>query len=532
MHTQISKMPRPVSGGQRSDFAVNNINGARTDAPSDMAGCVGAAKNNITPIPNATGNHKIHCVCSLASHPVLDFIMRPSADIAMSFITRFAPSPTGYLHIGGARTALFNYLFSRRYGGKFLLRIEDTDRERYSPEAVDAIFDGLKWLGLYWDDEPIFQFPRAARHAEVANIMLVNGHAYKCYATADELAAMREAQKAAGQPQRYDGRWRDRSASDAPADSPYVIRLKAPTDGATTVHDLVQGEVTVQNTQLDDMVLLRSDGTPTYMLAVVVDDHDMHITHVIRGDDHLTNTFRQVQIYQAMGWEIPKFSHIPLIHGADGQKLSKRHGAVNVAQYREEGYLPIAMRNYLVRLGWGHGDQEIFSDAELLQLFDLDGIGRAPARFDYDKLGSINNYFMRIAEIPELAAQLQKPEKFSDASFAAAIDLFRERAKTLLELQNEVDQLASTPIDITIPAEAQVHLQSIAQRLSYAMDAELIEKLLKDYVTEAGVPFKLVGQNMRLALTGSPQAPAIGKLITILGIDESLQRIQAAIHNA
>lgn len=445
----------------------------------------------------------------------------------MSVVTRFAPSPTGFLHIGGARTALFNYLFARRHGGKFLLRIEDTDRERSTPEAVDAILDGMRWLGLDWDGEPIYQFARASRHAEVAWEMLKSGHAYKCFATPQELEEMREAQRAAGQMQRYDGRWRNRDESHAAAGSPFVIRLKAPETGATTVNDLVQGEVTVQNSQLDDMVLLRSDGTPTYMLAVVVDDHDMNITHVIRGDDHLTNTFRQVQIYQAMGWNIPRFAHLPLIHGPDGHKLSKRHGAVNVNQYRDEGYLPAAMRNYLLRLGWGHGDQEIFSDEELRRIFEIENVGRAPSRFDYDKLGSINNHYMREANVSDLAKLLNKPAGLSDTSFHHAITLFRERAKTLVELQSEIEKIAAMP-SVKAPEDAKLHLLAIADRLKPEQSPETIEQLLKDYVAEAGVPFKIIGQGMRIALVGQPQAPAIGQLVSILGVEESVKRIKAA----
>jgi len=446
----------------------------------------------------------------------------------MKVVTRFAPSPTGMLHIGSARTALFNQIFTRRHGGKFLLRIEDTDRERSTPESVEVILDGLTWLGLTWDDEPIFQFPRAPRHAEVARELLAAGKAYKCFATQDELTAMREEQKEKGLPQRYDGRWRDRPESDTPAGAPFVIRLKAPTEGETVVDDLVQGTVTVQNTQLDDMVLLRSDGTPTYMHAVVVDDHDMDITHVIRGDDHLTNTFRQVQIYQAMGWDVPRFAHLPLIHGPDGHKLSKRHGAVSTSQYRDEGYLPEAMRNYLLRLGWGHGDQEIFSDAEAVALFDFAHVGRSPARFDYDRLGSLNNHYMRAADIARLKSLLKKPAAFDDAAFEKAIILFRERAKTLVEVQNDIDAIAAAPVGVTVADEAKPHLSAIAVLLKPDMNADAIDAALKDYVASAGVPFKLIGQNMRLALVGSPQAPAIGKLVEILGVGEVNQRISKA----
>jgi glutamyl-tRNA synthetase len=318
--------------------------------------------------------------------------------MAASVVTRFAPSPTGFLHIGGARTALFNWLYARKNGGKMLLRIEDTDRERSTAAAIEAIIDGLQWLGLDWDGETIFQFARADRHREVAEQLLAAGKAYRCYATPEELEAMREAARREGRPMRYDGRWRDRDPSEAPAGVKPVIRLKAPTEGETVIEDQVQGRVVWRNENLDDLVLLRSDGTPTYMLAVVVDDHDMGVTHVIRGDDHLTNGARQKQIYEALGWDVPTMAHIPLIHGPDGSKLSKRHGALGVDAYRAMGYLPEAMRNYLVRLGWSHGDQEIFSTDEMIAAFDLPQIGRSPARFDFAKLENINGHYMRPAE--------------------------------------------------------------------------------------------------------------------------------------
>ena len=303
-------------------------------------------------------------------------------------VTRFAPSPTGFLHIGGARTALFNWLFARHHGGKFLLRIEDTDRARSTDAAIDAIIDGLQWLELDWDGDVVFQFSRAARHAEVANLLLESGHAYRCYATSAELEAMREAQRAARLPMRYDGRWRDRDHSEAPEGTPFVIRLKAPREGSVTIEDRVQGPVTVNNEELDDFVLLRSDGTPTYMLSVVVDDYDMGITHVIRGDDHLNNAFRQLALIRAMEWREPIYAHVPLIHGPDGAKLSKRHGAMGVDAYRDElGYLPEAINNYLMRLGWGHGDDEIFSREQAIAWFELNGVGRSPSRFDFKKLG-------------------------------------------------------------------------------------------------------------------------------------------------
>src|SRR6188472_1570858 len=322
-------------------------------------------------------------------------------------VTRFAPSPTGFLHIGGGRTALFNWLYARRHGGKMLLRIEDTDRERSTDAAITAILDGLEWLGLDWDGQTVYQFQRAARHREVAEQMLAAGKAYHCYATPAELDEMREKARAAGKPLRYDGRWRDRDPAEAPAGVKPVIRLKAPQDGETVVDDEVQGRVVWQNKDLDDLVLLRSDGNPTYMLAVVVDDHDMGVTHVIRGDDHLTNAARQTQIYQALGWDVPRMAHIPLIHGADGAKLSKRHGALGVDAYRTLGYLPAALRNYLVRLGWSHGDQEIFSTQEMIEAFDLPAIGRSAARFDFAKLENLNGHYIRNSGDEELVSQFE-----------------------------------------------------------------------------------------------------------------------------
>ncbi len=321
----------------------------------------------------------------------------------MTVRTRFAPSPTGMLHIGGARTALFNYLFTRHHGGEFLLRVEDTDRERSTPEATRVILEGLAWLGLQPDREPVFQSTRAARHREVAEAMLASGHAYRCFCTPEELREMRERAVAEGRPPRYDGRWRDRDPSEAPPGAPHTIRLRAPREGETVVHDLVQGEVRVANAELDDMIVLRSDGTPTYLHAVVVDDHDMDITHVIRGDDHLTNTFRQLQVFDAMGWGRPEFAHLPLIHGADGAKLSKRHGSVSVLEFREGGYLPEALCNYLLRLGWGHGDAEVLGREEAIALFDLPGVGRAASRMDYTKLGHLNGVWMRAADDARLA---------------------------------------------------------------------------------------------------------------------------------
>ncbi|MEY4879149.1 MAG: glutamyl-tRNA synthetase GltX, partial [Pseudomonadota bacterium] len=368
-------------------------------------------------------------------------------------VLRFAPSPTGYLHIGGARTALFNWLYARHTGGKFRLRIEDTDRQRSTPEAIDAILHGLTWLGLDWDDEPVFQFARAGRHRAVAEEMLAKGHAYRCYATPEELDAMKAQQRAEGKPTRYDGRWRDRDPSDAPAGAPFVVRLKAPQTGETIVRDLVQGDVRFLNENLDDMVLLRSDGNPTYMLAVVVDDFDMGVTHVVRGDDHLNNAARQLQIIKAMGWPEPVYGHVPLIHGPDGAKLSKRHGALAVEAYRDMGYLPEAMRNYLLRLGWSHGDEEIIPTAKAIEWFNLENIGKSAARFDFKKLESINGHYIREMDDAALTTEVvatakrQMPEiQLSEAvrqKLTAAMPGLKARAKTLLELTDNAQFLFS-----------------------------------------------------------------------------------------
>jgi glutamyl-tRNA synthetase len=363
-------------------------------------------------------------------------------------VTRFAPSPTGFLHIGGARTALFNWLFARKHGGRMLLRIEDTDRERSTEPAIQAILDGLSWLGIGWDGEAVHQFARAARHKEVAESLVAAGRAYHCYATPQELEEMRERARAEGRPMRYDGRWRDRDPAEAPAGAKGVIRLRAPSEGETIVEDKVQGRVVWQNKDLDDLVLLRSDGTPTYMLAVVVDDHDMGVTHIIRGDDHLTNAARQTQIYQALGWDVPVMSHIPLIHGPDGAKLSKRHGALGIDAYRTMGFLPGALRNYLVRLGWSHGDQEIFSTEEMIEAFSLDQVGRSPARFDFAKLENLNGHYIRQSSDEELVRAIETilpahgparglgreldPEL--RARLVQAMPGLKERARTLIEL--------------------------------------------------------------------------------------------------
>ena len=447
-------------------------------------------------------------------------------------VTRFAPSPTGFLHIGGGRTALFNWLYARGRGGKMLLRIEDTDRERSTKAAIDAILDGLSWLGIDWDGEPIFQFSRAARHREVAEQLLASGRAYRCYASVEELAQMREAARREGRSKLYDGRWRDRDPSEAPPGVKPVIRLRAPLTGETVVEDQVQGRVAWQNENLDDLVLLRSDGTPTYMLAVVIDDHDMGVTHVIRGDEHLTNAARQTQIYQALGWTVPVMAHIPLIHGADGAKLSKRHGALGVDAYRAMGYLPAAMRNYLVRLGWAHGDQEMFSTDEMIAAFDLAQIGRAPARFDFAKLENLNGHYIRSTPDVDLLAEVERllphiaggdeieakltPELRS--RLLAAMPGLKERAKTLVELIDGARfLLADRPIAIDdkaqalLTGEARAMLGELRSELAVAepWTADRVEQAVRSYAERAGRKLGAVAQPLRAALTGRTTSPGI-----------------------
>ncbi len=462
-----------------------------------------------------------------------------TADSPRPVVTRFAPSPTGYLHIGGARTALFNWLFARHHGGKYLLRIEDTDRARSTDAAIDAIIDGLDWLGLESDEPAVFQYDRAARHAEVAEQLLTAGHAYRCYATPEELAALREAQRAARQPMRYDGRWRDRPATDAPAGAPYVVRLKAPQAGKTVIEDEVQGRVVVQNAELDDMVLLRSDGTPTYMLAVVVDDHDMGVTHVIRGDDHLNNAFRQLAIIRAMGWEEPIYAHIPLIHGADGSKLSKRHGALGVDAYRDEmGMLPEAVINYLLRLGWGHGDEEIIDRDRAVALFDIDGVGRSPSRFDLKKLENVNAHYIREAGDGRLAA-LVAPRMGQEggeaiALLAAAMPSLKPRAKTLDELADGAAFLFATrPLDFDDKArallghDAQALLAKTSDALARIDDwtPATIEAAVRVVAEDAGIGLGKVAQPLRAALTGRTTSPGIFDVLFLIGKDETLLRL-------
>jgi glutamyl-tRNA synthetase len=465
-----------------------------------------------------------------------------------SVVTRFAPSPTGFLHIGGARTALFNWLYARRFGGTFLMRIEDTDRERSTEPAVEAIIDGLNWLGLNWDGDAVSQFARAARHREIAESLIASGGAYRCYASQQELEQMRNEARLAGKPMRYDGRWRDRDPSEAPPGVAPVIRLRAPQEGETIVDDKVQGKVVFANKELDDLVLLRSDGNPTYMLAVVVDDHDMGVTHIIRGDDHLTNAARQMQIYQALGWSVPVMAHIPLIHGPDGAKLSKRHGALGVDAYRAMGYLPAALRNYLVRLGWSQGDREFFSTEEMIAAFDLPAIGRSPSRFDYAKLENINGHFMRampdgeltqalidtlpyLAGGPEIAAKLDAPMR---AKLAAAMPGLKERAKTLVELLDGASFLfVERPLKLDERASeivangGRAHLAALLPRLQALPEwtPAATEAAVRDYALEQGAKLGQIAQPLRAATTGRATSPGIFDVLGVLGREESLGRL-------
>ncbi|MEI9993335.1 MAG: glutamate--tRNA ligase [Rhizomicrobium sp.] len=459
-------------------------------------------------------------------------------------ILRFAPSPTGYLHIGGARTALFNWLYAKHTGGTFLLRIEDTDRERSTPEAVEAILNGMAWMGLDWDGQTVYQAARAGRHQAVAQQLLAEGKAYKCFATADELTAMREAQKAAGKPMRYDGRWRDRDPAEG-GDAPYVIRLKARQTGETVVHDVVLGDVVFQNDQLDDMVLLRSDGTPTYMLAVVVDDADMGVTHVIRGADHLNNAARQLQIIEQMGWVVPVYAHVPLIHGPDGAKLSKRHGALAIEAYRDMGYLPETMRNYLLRLGWSHGDDETISTEQAIQWFALENIGKSPARMDFKKLDNLNGHYIRqtadkvlTAEIVALLERQVPPRVLSETArerLTAAMPGLKERAKTLVELAAAADFLYTDgPRDLD-EAAAKVltaDARGVVGRILPALEATdwsgpALEAAARSFAEGAGLKLGQVAQPLRAAFTGKTTSPPLFETMALLGRDETLTRLRA-----
>ena len=457
----------------------------------------------------------------------------------MTVVTRFAPSPTGYLHIGGARTALFNWLFAKHHGGKYLLRIEDTDRARSTEPAIAAILDGLSWLGLPWDGEVTYQFSRAARHAEVAHEMLAKGHAYHCYASPQELDEMRAAQKAAGKPMRYDGRWRDRDPKEAPADVKPVVRLKAPQTGQTIIKDAVQGEVTVENAQLD--------GTPTYMLAVVVDDHDMGVTHVIRGDDHLNNAFRQLQIIRAMGWPEPVYAHIPLIHGPDGAKLSKRHGALGVDAYRDMGFLPAALRNYLLRLGWGHGDDEIISTAQAIEWFDLDGVGRSASRFDMAKLTNLNAHYLRETPdaellplvLPRIEEKLGTVDAAGRERIVRGLSGVKQRARTLIELADSLAFYARAGAPPIVDDKARALLTSDARavmaKLAPALEPQAsdwsekaLEEAVREFAEANGLKLGQVAQPLRVALTGSTASPGIFEVLAVLGPAESKVRLLAA----
>ena len=464
-------------------------------------------------------------------------------------VTRFAPSPTGSLPIGGARTALFNWLFAKHTGGKMLLRIEDTDRERSTDAATAAILDGMKWLGLDWDGEPVSQFERGDRHREIGEELVKRGKAYYCYASQDELTEMREKARAEGRPPRYDGRWRDRDPSEAPEGVKPVVRIKAPQDGFTIVQDKVQGEVRFPNKDLDDFIILRSDGNPTYMHAVVVDDHDMGVTHIIRGDDHLTNAARQTIIYEAMGWDVPVMGHIPLIHGADGAKLSKRHGALGVEAYREMGYLPAALRNYLVRLGWSHGDDEIMTLDQMIEWFEIEDVNKGAARFDFAKLEALNGVYMRQSDDVELLAQLEATLPYLEGGdemlarldptrrgqLLAAMTGLKDRAKTLVELKDGASFLfAERPLALDEKA-AQIladggrdALAGVVTKLDAVEDwrAETTEAAVRAYAEEAGLKLGKAAQPLRAALTGRSVSPGVFDVLAVLGREESLARLK------
>lgn len=464
-------------------------------------------------------------------------------------VTRFAPSPTGYLHIGGARTALFNWLYAKHTGGVMLLRIEDTDRERSTDAATTAILDGLSWLGLQWDGEPVSQFARAERHREVAEELVRTGKAYHCYATPAELDEMREKARAEGRPPRYDGRWRDRDPSEAPAGVKPAIRIKAPRDGETLVRDRVQGDVRFPNKDLDDFIILRSDGNPTYMHAVVVDDHDMGVTHIIRGDDHLTNAARQTVIYEAMGWDVPVMAHIPLIHGPDGAKLSKRHGALGVEAYRAMGYLPEALRNYLARLGWSHGDDEVMSTQDMIGWFEIEDVNKGAARFDYAKLEALNGVHMRqsedsalldqfVATLPYIEERGAIPVDLNEtqrASLLAAMPGLKERAKTLVELADSAQYLfASRPLKLDekaaqiLDADARSTIALLVPEFEKIEDwsAASTEAVVRAHAERTGLKLGKIAQPLRAALTGRATSPGVFDVLAVLGREESVARLR------
>lgn len=460
-------------------------------------------------------------------------------------VTRFAPSPTGFLHIGGVRTALFNYLFARHHGGQFLLRIEDTDRKRSTEEAVAAIIEGMNWMGLDWDGETVFQSERAERHREAARGLLEAGKAYHCFASPEELTEMREMARAEGRSMRYDGRWRDRDPAEAPPGIEPVVRLKAPREGETVITDRIQGEVRVTNSELDDMVLLRADGSPTYMLSVVVDDHDMGITHVIRGDDHLTNAFRQSQLFDALGWETPEFAHMPLLHGADGAKLSKRHGALGVEAYRDMGILTEAMFNYLLRLGWSHGDDEIISRGQAIDWFSLEAVGRGAARFDMTRLLSLNAHYIREADderLLDLAVPLIETEtgaavdEAGRARLKAGLPGLKPRADTVVELAEKAAFYVA-PLPLALAPKAAKQLDDDARTLLRALRPGLealsewnettLEALIRNHAEAGGLKLGALAQPLRAALTGRTESPGLFEVMAVLGRDETLARIAA-----
>ncbi len=467
-----------------------------------------------------------------------------AANNGAKIVTRFAPSPTGFLHIGGARTALFNWLFARHHGGEFKLRIEDTDKKRSTDEAIEKILDGMRWLGLDWDGEEIYQSQRAERHAEVAHQLLEAGNAYRCYATPEELAEMREQQRAAKQPIRYDGRWRDRDPTEAPEGAPFVVRLKTPNEGETTIEDAVQAKVTVRNEEIDDFVMLRADGTPTYMLAVAVDDHDMGVTHCIRGDDHLNNAFRQRALIDAMDWDRMVYAHVPLIHGPDGAKLSKRHGALGVEAYRDEmGMLPDAVVNYLLRLGWGHGDDEIIGREQAIKWFDLDGVGKSPARFDFKKLENLNGHYMRESDdaalaalaAPAIEAEIGRDLNENEKSLLQrSMSSIKPRAKATGDLAESASFLFRTrPLKLDEKAEkllqdeAPALLTKLLPELEGLSDwtEEALDTAVREFAEAQDVKLGKVAQPLRAALTGQSVSPGIFDVLLLLGKEESLARI-------
>jgi glutamyl-tRNA synthetase len=475
-----------------------------------------------------------------------------STSSAQPVVTRFAPSPTGFLHIGSARTALFNWLYAEANGGKMVLRIEDTDRARSTQEATDALIDGLSWLGITWDGGPVSQHARADRHREVVETLLETGKAYRCYATPEELDEMREKARAEKRPPRYDGRWRDRDPSEAPEGIDPVVRIKSPRQGETVVYDAVQGEVHFPNNDLDDLVLLRSDGSPTYMIAVVVDDHDMGVTQIIRGDDHLTNAARQTIIYDALGWNVPDMAHIPLIHGPDGAKLSKRHGALGAEAYRTMGYLPEALRNYLLRLGWSHGDQEYFTLDELLEVFSLSAVGKSAARMDFDKLANMNGHYIREADdshlvqsmkaiLPEIEGGIFYSERWDEtreAQLLEAMPGLKERAKTLLDLLDgarfiflegklALEEKAQAILDKDDGA-GRAHLAALLPRLEALPDwsLEAVEEETRAYTKDVDAKLGQVAQPIRAATTGRTTSPGVFDVMAVLGRDVCLQRIR------